>query len=441
MTTRREFIFRSAAGLAGLASLAANPLGLSAFAAESTSGTLPIHQGWTTETETEIKVSRKKAVRHTYKVVSSTGQSLKVLILNEFCYNAETPEVIDHLHISGLKLGERYQLWVMDDEDVLDVRDFSALDLNKKSAQIAILSCMHDHPILWEAQKRIWPVVARSNPDLMLLIGDSTYADSGAKPNASEIWRRHCETRNRADLYRFQKLIPLIAMWDDHDFGWNNGDGTLPYKADSLKIFDGFFGYASKDRYYQNLKCSRFAYAFGLRIAMMDDRYFRTPRSVSNGTHWGDEQEDYLHEHLNKGTLPTLLCDGNQYFAGHPEEESYERDQPEALARALKRLSKVESPVLLCSGDVHFSEIRRLDPKLLGYQTWELTSSSVHSFDFPWEPNANGGPPRERMAWRHNFLLLKTQADPARPDRLDFQVECLGKTQKFFDYEQTLVRG
>jgi hypothetical protein len=83
-----------------------------------------------------------------------------------------------------------------------------------------------------------------------------------------------------------------------------------------------------------------------------------------------------------------------------------------------------------------------MDPKLLGYPTWELTSSSIHCYDFPWEANdVTGGPPRECMAWENNFLMVKTETDPARPDRMSFVVDCIGKSEKYFSFAQQLVRG
>src|SRR5205085_812834 len=145
------------------------------------------------------------------------------------------------------------------------------------------------------------------------------------------------------------KLIPMIAVWDDHDYGCNNADGTFPYKVDSLRIFDGIFGSHSQDRFSPGPGASRIAQAFGLRIALMDDRYFRSPNGTPNGTHWGDEQEAFLENQLNNKTLPTLLCNGNQFFGSHQQGETYQRNQPQAFDRTLERLAKAESPVLFCS--------------------------------------------------------------------------------------------
>jgi len=38
----------------------------------------------------------------------------------------------------------------------------------------------------------------------------------------------------------FQRLtasIPLMAMWDDHDYGKDNSDGTYPYKEEAKSVF------------------------------------------------------------------------------------------------------------------------------------------------------------------------------------------------------------
>ncbi len=37
------------------------------------------------------------------------------------------------------------------------------------------------------------------------------------------------------------RSIPQLAIWDDHDFGYNNSDGTWPYKAGSLAVFNRYW--------------------------------------------------------------------------------------------------------------------------------------------------------------------------------------------------------
>jgi phosphodiesterase/alkaline phosphatase D-like protein len=442
MTTRREFLFQ---GAVGLAAITASSWELPAFASshfasgQIASGRIPIHQGWTTETETEIKILRPKVRRFTYEIIDSSGQTLPHTLLNEFSFSKDTIESIDHLQIGNLKLGETYQLRVSDDENCLDIREFSALDLNRRSARVALLSCMND--MFWHSQKLMWASVARSKPDLLVLIGDACYVDLEFKDRPEVIWRRQCETRRALALYRLNRLIPMIAVWDDHDYGHNNADGTFPYKVDSLRVFDGVFGSRSRDRRFEGPGASRIAYAFGLRIALMDDRYFRSPCGVPNGTHWGDEQEDFLENHLNNEALPTLLCNGNQFFASHQQGESYQRRQTRAFDRTLERLAKAESPVLFCSGDVHWSEIRKLERMDLGYRTWELTSSSVHSATLPWALNESKDPRRIRASWQHNFILLQTETSVSDPSSLSFRAECIGKHRKYFEFSETLTRA
>ncbi len=445
MITRRKFLSQSALGLAGLTAAwttpaqAANAVTTFGHFRHAHLGHLPILQGWTTETETEIKVMRPKSQRYHYQVRSSDGQDLAVEVQEEFSLSRLSADSIDHLKVTGLSLEKRYQLLIHDEYRCLDIREFSALDLKKTSARIAILSCMQD--VFWVAQKLMWAAVARSEPDLLLFIGDACYADFNSDSSPGDIWRRHCESRRTLDVYRLKKLIPSFSVWDDHDFGLNDGDGTFRNKVDSLRIFDGLFGSFSQDRHFRGPAACRIAYAFGLRIALMDDRYFRSPSRSPGGTHWGEDQENFLAEHLGTETRPTLLCNGNQFFGGYQGKESYERDHPESFSRTMKRLASVESPILFCSGDVHYSEVMKIEEKVLGYTAWELTSSSVHSLTFPWTPYKKHNPRRTKCSWHHNFLLLQTDTALSNPTRLDFHVKSIGKFASHFHLRETIMRS
>jgi hypothetical protein len=64
--------------------------------------------------------------------------------------------------------------------------------------------------------------------------------------------------------------------------------------------------------------------------------------------------------------------------------------------------------VVFGSGDVHFSEIMSVDPKYLGYRTYEYTSSAIHSLNLPVKLIYRN-PRREAFTWHHNFLIIDSK--------------------------------
>lgn len=85
-------------------------------------------------------------------------------------------------------------------------------------------------------------------PDLALQIGDIDHADPGDDLDAGvDAWRamyrtvlrdsRHGEDLDGALL----ATTPLLHMWDDHDYGDNDGDRFAPWRAASRQAFDEAF--------------------------------------------------------------------------------------------------------------------------------------------------------------------------------------------------------
>lgn len=99
----------------------------------------------------------------------------------------------------------------------------------------------------------IWDDIRASAPDHVVLLGDNLYNDvpdfSISRLQEMSDWEfaEHLFVRYQRQLSqpRFRKLvaapgITLHAIWDDHDFAWNDADGARmladPKQADKVKI-------------------------------------------------------------------------------------------------------------------------------------------------------------------------------------------------------------
>lgn len=113
--------------------------------------------------------------------------------------------------------------------------------------KLAFTSCMDS--VNYPGQPG-WDDLARETPDVLVLLGDSIYMDYGwgkghaDEPNGSPKDLKPADFSHRMhQRYRAQYGVPAFrdairgrqvhAIWDDHDFAWNNSRGAGP-QGDAL---------------------------------------------------------------------------------------------------------------------------------------------------------------------------------------------------------------
>ncbi|MGE0633648.1 MAG: hypothetical protein AB7O96_14640 [Pseudobdellovibrionaceae bacterium] len=396
---RRSFL-QNAGAFSSLALLGFK--GEVALAETDRAGKLSILQGYTDATSTELSV----VVLDKKLKYSLRDPVLNIKIAPTKKWNVTWPEVseksVDKMYFTNLDVSRTYIFEVRNAQGKLvDNRILKTLDVTRKDIHVAWMSCMHDR---YESeQKRIWASAKAARPELLFFIGDSIYADSlvqmalkiGAKP--PQIWKRFVETRETLDFYKFDQLIPVFSVWDDHDYGKNNADSTYPYKYDSLRIFETFFARTRQTEFYQKGPgCSMVYKAFGQKFLLIDNRTFQTAQCF-----WGNNLRDWIFNELETFDGPTWIMQGQQFFGGYCEKGSFERNYPVRFGKILKAIKDIGTPVFFASGDVHYSEVMKLERNLFGYDSFEMTSSSMHSYTK--EPKPNN--PRRLMATgQRNFI-------------------------------------
>lgn len=322
-----------------------------------------------------------------------------------------SPWRVDHIRVDGLTPDVVYELWVIGRDGMLwDLREFRALDYGKSKPRIIVASCMDDG--FRQEELAAWEKVRARNPDALFLIGDNVYADKylgleakGADPKT--LWNRNIEARNLVSLYRWPKLVPVFAVWDDHDYGINDGDRSFPYKDESREIFEVFFPRpAQTEHWVRGPGVSSRLTAFGQDFVFLDNRSFRAPNRVDSAdqTHFGPEQEDWALSALAKSERPAWLISGDQFFGGYHSFESFEGNHGASFAAFKKRLQKLRVPFIFLSGDRHLIELMKIGKKDVGMNTYELTTSGIHARTFPQNMDLNPNPRRiGGAAGPHNF--------------------------------------
>ncbi|MDG0818133.1 alkaline phosphatase D family protein [Bdellovibrio svalbardensis] len=406
--SRREFLNISAKALAISSALSTQAFGSVAEALGSLfTGDIPICQHMTNATTSQFTVLTLGKMPYAYRVLDSQGRDVPVQLWDHATRKGFDCG-IDKLFVQNLRSEERYRLRVIDKDrgTILDERIFKALPLTtKKSLRFALVSCMDD--MYFYQRKNMWSRLFAHRPEMIFAIGDTVYADTFSDGTADGLWKRYCETRSLLHHFRQPFLIPTLATWDDHDYGKNNANKNFHLKEAARRIFDLFWGSREVDGFKRGYGVSSIFTGFGQRFFFMDDRYFRDDPGLSRGLHWGrDQQEDFL-ARLGENSKPSWILNGSQYFGNYYKQESMLKDYTANLKDVLKKLSQISAPVILGSGDIHFSEILELEPRILGYKTFEITSSSIHSFAIPLGEIMRNDR-RVEYSWHHNYLIINS---------------------------------
>lgn len=402
-------------------------------------GKVSLVQGMTNQSSAQfvLVIKRKQAIG--YQAVDESGKLLPITFLHRE-ERKDHDYAVEKFMVTELNVNKSYRLQVIDAHSgqLIDERFFKALDLQKARPKFIIGSCMND--IYTHGRDVMYDALVAQKPDVVFFIGDTVYADNWHAGDEYGYWDRYVQARLKLSYFRQKNLSPTIATWDDHDYGVNNGNNTFSKKDYLKSLFELFWGWEEVEGYSKGYGVSSQFEAFGQRFFLFDDRYYRDP-SKTNGLHWGADQQEQALEKLSQGNSPTWLLNGSQFFGGYLGKESFEKDHSTNFKYVLNQLSQMESPFVFGSGDVHFSEVMSIEEDILGYTSFEYTSSSIHSITFPGHHLRKKNPRRLMATSAHNFLVFETELTK-NTNSLLIKTESRGKeSDLYFNHTGTLRRA
>ena len=364
---------------------------------------LPIMQGATTANQTQVFVLTTQSDDYDFSLVDGEGNEIFPVVIAKGSRQGYG-RVVQHVSFKGLIPNSTYLLQVHSAAgELLDERELQTLDPSKQELRFAFGSCMADY----RPQGDIWQQMVALNPDVIFLVGDNVYTNNISPITAPDfMWMRYVSTRGALNLFRSRQLIPVIAVWDDHDYGMSNGDLSYPHKEESLSIFKTFFASNDTENFYMpDIGAASFFSIFGYNFFLLDDRTFRTPQGSSPEWHFGEAQSRWLLNNLVSKDYAFLIS-GDQFFGGYIHKDSFQGRHPERFVDFLAELKASEAKVIFMSGDRHFTEIMEIHEELLGYQTYEFTSSPMHS-SYRSLPRRNPLRIAGKASEKNNFMLIE----------------------------------
>jgi alkaline phosphatase D len=326
--------------------------------------------------------------------VFRNGVQLKNTLINyENIYLSDSNYFISKLLIKKLEPASEYELRVYNNDDLLDTRSFKTMPTNKSDYKIALASCFNQN--MYDAQ--IWDGLLSLKPDLFLMLGDNMYADLDSNyATPAGLTTAYTEARKKLAWYHAKNLVPTLMIWDDHDYGMNNGGANYEYREQSKALFNTFSANNTNGEVYFKYDLPKISLFF------LDGRSFRTKND-----HLGSRQLAWLNQGIAKNNRKyNFLLKGDQFSTIYHPYESYANNHRHEYHQFLDILRKYSSQsFILFSGDRHLSEILNI-PELDSY---EITSSPMHSKTYKEALTEYPAVDRiKAVAGENNFLIVDT---------------------------------
>lgn len=266
----------------------------------------------------------------------------------------------------------------------------------------------------------IWDAIDTHRCDLFLFLGDNIYGDTR---DMTVLSAKYAQFAAQPGFARLRSKTPVVAIWDDHDFGENDAGGDYPMKDETRRMFLDFWeepaGSPRRDR--DGVYAS---YVFGpsgrrVQVILPDLRYNRTPllkldlggadyetwgrarlaaglempgpyarNPDHEATMLGERQWQWLERQFEVPAEVRLFGSSIQVladFTGWEAWANFPRDQQRLIDLIRRKNAK---GVVFLSGDIHYAELSKQDVNV-PYTLWDLTSSGLtEEWPVP-TPNSN----------------------------------------------------
>lgn len=273
-----------------------------------------------------------------------------------------------------------------------------AFSANTMAAPSKILfgSCGHQ-----DKDIPIFDTINKEQGDLFIFLGDNIYGDTN---DMTELANKYQKLGAKPGFKTLKANTPIIAMWDDHDFGQNDIGKDYPHKEQSRQIMLDFWGEPKSSPRRTRTDGIYTSYMYGqdeqtVHVIMPDLRWNRdalnhvseleyytkrklnnqgpySPTEVKGASMLGEAQWQWLEQELKKPAAIKLIASSLQLLPDFTGWESW-ANFPEDRNRLFALIKKHQvNGVIIISGDTHWGEISKYQQNL-DYPLIEMTSSGL----------------------------------------------------------------
>ena len=283
----------------------------------------------------------------------------------------------------------------------------------------------------------IWQSILAAKPDLFIFGGDNVYASS--QPwQLQSLENAYAAQAAQSGFAALRATIPHLAVWDDHDFGLNDGGVEFAHKQASKDAFVDFWQLPADDprRARPGLYHAAVLGPMGRRVQviLLDTRWFRSklritdqrdapgkerfvPDADPQKTMLGEAQWQWLEAQLKQPADVRLIVSSVQVIVeGHGWEGWHNFPVEQTRLRQLIKQTGAKGVVFL-SGDRHIGALYK-NPVPDHYPLYEITSSGM---THAWASAKEQGPNRlGELITQNHFALIELDW-PQQQIQLGFQ--------------------
>ena len=257
---------------------------------------------------------------------------------------------------------------------------------------------------------RIFESLYAKKPNIMIWGGDNIYLREADWDSTTGIYHRYSHTRKIKEIQPLLANTQNYAIWDDHDFGPNDGDRSFYFKHETQKAFKDFWANKSYGMDASQKEGVYSTFNWGdAQFFLLDNRFFKSPNNRLTGerTILGNTQLEWLIDALASSNAGfKIIVIGGQVLNSSAKFENYET-YPQEKEKLLSEIAKNKiTGVLFLSGDRHFSELSKLARDttypLYDWTVSPLTSSASNSY----KDDANKNQVEGSLFVQNNFGIL-----------------------------------
>ncbi len=234
-----------------------------------------------------------------------------------------------------------------------------------------------------------WKHIASYKPDYLFLLGDNVYGDFNDF-KATNLKLAYSKLNKNKFFLKLKKNSVIYSIWDDHDYGLNDGGKDWMYKESAQRLFLDFFNINEKDDrrkragIYSSWKINN---NINIKVIGLDTRYFKNnfkknynnnikkkylPDHDLNKSILGNDQWNWFIEQINDSYDILLILSSIQLI---PTEHGWEKwfNFPHERERILKLINDRKKLTIILSGDRHVGAIYKYNDLV-----YEVTSSSFN---------------------------------------------------------------
>lgn len=213
---------------------------------------------------------------------------------------------------------------------------------------------------------RIFTTLENLRPLFFIHMGDFHYEDI-ARNEPSLFRRAYDRVLSSPRQGAFYRATPVAYVYDDHDFGPDDADGTSPSKPAAIQTYQQCVPHYPLSRINGKVQTIQQAFTVGrVRFLMLDVRSERTPEEEPDGpnkTMLGKDQLKWLREELNEAQQRyalVILVNGVPWITRDSPGESHGWEpyshERTIIADMIKE-ANIADRLIMLSGDAHMAAI------------------------------------------------------------------------------------